>query len=76
MSKLRQKRRERGLTLHQVAASVGLAASNLSRIERSRQAPRPAAAIRLYHFFDKEIPLEDIISVNVSSPDISEQRVA
>ncbi len=64
MSKLRQKRHERGLTLHQVATCIGLAASNLSRIERAQQAPRPAAAIRLYQFFDKEVPLEDIISVD------------
>ena len=62
MSTLRQKRRERGLTLHQVANSVGLAASNLSRIERGQQSPRPASAIKLYRLFDQEVPLEDILN--------------
>lgn len=61
MNQLRQKRIERGLTLHQVATSIGLNVSNLSRIERGHQTPRPGTAIRLYRFFNKKIPLENII---------------
>lgn len=73
MSTLRQKRKERGLTLHQVANNVGLTVGNLSRIERMKQAPRPRAAIRIYRFFNQEIPLEDILNVGPAPSSSTDQ---
>lgn len=61
MSKLRQKREERGLSLRQAAAGVGISASTFSRIERGLHSPKADTALSIYRFFDREVPLEDIL---------------
>ena len=67
MNQLRKKRHERGLTLQDVATAVGVAPSNLSRVERAQQSPSPTVAVRLYHFYDQEVPLELILNVDASA---------
>lgn len=66
MNLLRIKRKERRLTLQEVAKAVGVAISNLSRIERAQQSPSPAVALRLYRFYNQEVPLELILNVPIS----------
>ena len=63
MNKLRTERKARGMTLSEVAEAVGITTSNLSRIERALQSPSPAAAVRLYRFYEQKIPLETILNV-------------
>ena len=72
MTLLRIKRKERGLTLQEVARAVGVAISNLSRVERAQQSPSSAVALRLYRFYNQEIPLELILNV----PTADQERAA
>jgi len=61
MSKLREKRIEKGLTLTQVARQVRTDVGNLSRIERGQQFPSPPLAVRLSRAYG--MALEDVFSV-------------
>lgn len=62
MSKLREKRIEKGLTLMQVAKQVRTNVGNLSRIERGQQFPSPPLAVRLSRVYG--MALEDVFSVS------------
>lgn len=57
---LTQTRKSRGLSLEQVAKSVGTDPTNLSRVEKGEQIPRSELAIALYRFYDGVVPLEKI----------------
>ena len=48
---LRDARRDRGLTLEQVADAVGVSTGSLSLYERGKIEPRPDAARRIAEFF-------------------------
>ena len=55
-----QTRKSRGLSLERVAAEVGTDQTNLSRIERGEQVPKPALACSLYRFYDGVVPIDAI----------------
>jgi transcriptional regulator with XRE-family HTH domain len=59
MSKLREARVARNLTLQDVAKAVETDPGNLSRIERG-QAASKALARRLFEFYDGQVPLSAI----------------
>lgn len=61
MSKLREKRIERGLTLIEVSRQIHTDVGNLSRIERGQQFPSPPLAIRLCRLYG--LALEDVFTV-------------
>lgn len=58
---LRLARENRGLTIQQVADSVGIDPGNLSRIERGTQVPSKDLAEKLVNFFNNEIDEIQII---------------
>ena len=58
---LRVVREKRGLTMQQVAESVAINPSNLSRIERGEQTPSKGVAERLSAFFGHEVSEIQII---------------
>lgn len=60
MSKLREKRVERGLTLSEAARQIDTNVGNLSRIERGQQFPRPPLAFRLCRLYG--LSLEEIFT--------------
>lgn len=51
MSRLRQARKDRNLTLEAAAEQLGTDAGNLSRIERGEQIPKPAFARKIADFY-------------------------
>lgn len=62
MSKLRDLREKRGLTLSEVAHAIGgIDAGNLSRIERGEQVPRRDTALKIRGFYKNKITLDEII---------------
>lgn len=60
-SPLKLVRRKHGLTLQQVADSVGIDTGNLSRIERGHQVPNKKLAEKLANFFKNDITETQII---------------
>jgi len=62
--KLRNLRRERGLTLRELAASVELSISYLSEIEKGKKYPKPEKLLLLAEAFG--IPFDDLVSLKVS----------
>lgn len=60
-STLKQARLDRGLTLEQVSAAVGIDTGNLSRIERGAQVPSAARTARLAKFFAGAVTETQII---------------
>lgn len=56
-SLLTQTRKSRGLSLDQVAASVGTDPTNLSRVEKGAQVPKRELARALFRFYDGRVPL-------------------
>lgn len=60
-SPLKLIRRKHGLTLQQVADSVGIDTGNLSRIERGQQVPNKELAEKLAIFFNGDITEIQII---------------
>lgn len=60
ISRLREKRLERGLSLRDVSDATDIPYSVLQRIERGTRRPSIARARELYAYFDHEIDLGDI----------------
>ena len=58
---LRLVREKRGLTIQQVAASIQIDPSNVSRIERGVQTPTKSVAEKLASFFGNEVSETQII---------------
>ncbi len=58
---LRMARESRGLTIQQVATSVGIDPGNLSRIERGKQVPSKDLAERLSQVFGGQVSETQII---------------
>lgn len=54
---LTQIRKSRGLSLDDVAASVGTTAGTLSRVERGVQVPKQDLARALFDYFGGAVPL-------------------
>ncbi len=61
--KLRSLRRERGMTLREVAAGAGLSVSYLSEIEKGKKYPQPEKLVRLAETF--ELPFDELVSLRV-----------
>ena len=62
MSKLRELREKRGLTLSEAAAQIGgMDPGNLSRIERGEQVPRRDTALKIRGFYKNKISLDELI---------------
>lgn len=62
MSKLRELREKRGLTLAEAAASIGgIDPGNLSRIERGEQIPRRETALKIRAYYKNKISLDELI---------------
>jgi len=59
---LRRLRQEQGTSLRQVATDVGLAASQLSRLERGERSLTTPLQERLAHYYD--VPKEDFALAN------------
>lgn len=55
-----QTRKSRGLSLEKVAAEVGTDQTNLSRIERGEQVPKPALACALYKYYGGVVSIDAI----------------
>lgn len=68
---LRTARLERGLTLAKVAGAIGIDTGNLSRIERGRQLPDRDLAMRLFEFYERQVPLLSILGFD---PDLERSR--
>lgn len=58
---LRTAREKRGLTIQQVATSVGIDPGNLSRIERGKQVPSKDLAEKLSQVFSGQVSETQII---------------
>ncbi|AMG45503.1 XRE family transcriptional regulator [Achromobacter xylosoxidans] len=58
---LRMAREQRGLTIQQVATSVGIDPGNLSRIERGKQVPSKDLAEKLSQVFGGQVSETQII---------------
>lgn len=52
-----QTRKSRGLSLEQVASSVGTDQANLWRLEKGEQVPKRDLARRLFRFYGGSVPL-------------------
>jgi transcriptional regulator with XRE-family HTH domain len=67
MSKLRDLRKKRGLTLLEAANAIGgIDAGNLSRIERGEQVPHRDTALKIQGFYKNKITLDEIIYPRVN----------
>lgn len=58
-SRIRQLRKDRGLTLAQASAKVGTDAGNLSRVERGEQSPSIELARKLAWLY--EVPVDQVV---------------
>ena len=58
---LERKRKEKGLTIEQVASSIGCAAPNYWRIESGTQQPRKKLLLAIVRFFDDEVTEMEIL---------------
>lgn len=65
---LRMARESRGLTIQQVATSVGIDPGNLSRIERGKQVPSKDLAEKLSQVFGGQVSETEIIYPERFSP--------
>lgn len=59
-SLMTQTRKSRGLSLETVAKEVGTDQTNLSRIERGAQVPKPALAVALFRFYGGVVSIDAI----------------
>lgn len=57
---LRQARKRRGLSVREVAESVGTDPSNMSRLETGHHAPPPELARTIYQFYQGDLDIVDI----------------
>jgi transcriptional regulator with XRE-family HTH domain len=74
---LRRLRREKGVSIKQLAPAVGVSYTYISKLENSRVSPSPEVVERLSHYFDHDsdelmfaagkIP-KDIITILQSNP--------
>lgn len=58
MSKLREARQRRGLTIVEVAKAIGRDPASVSRVERGVQTPGLDMARSLFEYYEGEVPIE------------------